>query len=658
MRFKCDILNIGFHLPIRMKLSGLPFLALFISFHTMANALCPTRPFQDKKTLQLQSDSLSIKVENDVALIVQSKSEDSVLIELKEYFRNIDRNKGNPFQETRYDILALNALSYHRLAKGKTDSTQVMIERALKINNDKWEKLKIDSFNLLAFYYYLLSDYKTSTDYAFKVLELAENVKHYKAIAIAKNYLGWNYWALGQIENAEENYREGLAICKKHDYKLLAATMSHNLGTIFYEQQEYLKAVNSFQQAVNYFEAIKDPSASIGYGNLGLTYGKLKNYNKSEFYFKKAYDLLQENENDLSLVYVLMDWGEIYADRKEFDLAIEKYDLAIEATKRINFKRGYYLIYERYYQFYEKNSDYKSALEKIKLFQQWKDSVSHHDQLEQIAELNTQFEIKEKENAILKLEQENLKKESNILKKEKTIKLIGGIGLFSVVSLLILFFLFRHRDNLLKQQEIFKTIVQTEIKEQHRIARDLHDSIGSMLASISGHLSIIKTNDQKSAESLSTSRKMLKGTIEETRRISHNMMPEELVRFGLVVAVEGFLDDIALATGMDVKFEHWNISEEMEISKGLQIYRIINELVQNVVKHSSSNAIEVVLKQKNDEIQLQVKDNGRGFKYVEKSEVGLGLKNVKSRVLYLRGNLAIDSRPNKGTTISMNIPVI
>jgi signal transduction histidine kinase len=218
-----------------------------------------------------------------------------------------------------------------------------------------------------------------------------------------------------------------------------------------------------------------------------------------------------------------------------------------------------------------------------------------------------------------------------------------------------------------KQQEmenlVFRTIVDTQEKERIRFAKDIHDSLGQQLSGISFYLSSLTNNadlsSKMSAKILAKSNEALKGVLGEIRDICFNLMPKTLENLGLSEAVNELSRKIQL-TGIlefdiDISVNFPRLNKSLEIA----IFRIIQEFINNSIKHGRAKRINIVFKNNSKKIHLYMRDNGAGFDYKKVGgHSGMGLKNVRSRVKSFNGEIEITSIPKVGTKYEIILPVI
>jgi PAS domain S-box-containing protein len=206
---------------------------------------------------------------------------------------------------------------------------------------------------------------------------------------------------------------------------------------------------------------------------------------------------------------------------------------------------------------------------------------------------------------------------------------------------------------------IIRTITETQEKERQRFAKDIHDSLGQQLSAIKFYISTINslTNDSKLNDILTKADNALLNVHSSVRSICFNLMPQTLEAFGLVKAVTELCNQMTvpdhlsfIITG-DKQFLLSNKSQE------ITIFRIIQEFVNNALKHGHASRILINFKKYKTSLKIILKDNGVGFKLFDKKETGMGLRNVQSRVASYNGEIKITSSPGEGTKYELMIPI-
>ena len=201
---------------------------------------------------------------------------------------------------------------------------------------------------------------------------------------------------------------------------------------------------------------------------------------------------------------------------------------------------------------------------------------------------------------------------------------------------------------------ISAAMMMGEEQERKRVARDLHDGLGSQLAALKFELSKINTeNDSQTI--ISGIRTKLNDTIQELRNIAQNMMPETLLHIGLPDAISDFCKKME-TTQTHIAFQNIGIEKELSKSMQITIYRIVQELVTNALKHSTATQIIVQCSQNEEHFWIEVEDNGKGFD-AQADYTGMGLKNLKTRIAFLKGTINIKSVQNQGTEVHIIFPL-
>ncbi len=204
-----------------------------------------------------------------------------------------------------------------------------------------------------------------------------------------------------------------------------------------------------------------------------------------------------------------------------------------------------------------------------------------------------------------------------------------------------------------------RSVFDGEEIERQRLSRELHDGIGQYLIALKLRLESLSYSDSpRMKENIQELIEMFDTTIDEIRRISNNLMPSVLDAFGITIAIRNLCHETGENTGTAVGFECYGDLEEMHSKIKTYIFRIAQEALNNIVKHSDANDVKINLSRKNDTVTLTIMDNGKGFDPGKASDGGgNGLHNMRERVNLLHGSFGIDSKINHGTTITVMVPV-
>ncbi len=214
-------------------------------------------------------------------------------------------------------------------------------------------------------------------------------------------------------------------------------------------------------------------------------------------------------------------------------------------------------------------------------------------------------------------------------------------------------------DNLLKEQELVSidAMIAGQEKERQKVAGELHDDLGSLMATIKLHFENAKVSKKDPA--LQNAQKLLEEAYQKIRGMAHSKNSGVMSDQGLLSAIKKMAKTITETNALEVGVEDFGMGERMENSMELSIFRMVQELVANTIKHAEASKVNIQLTQHEDNLNIIVEDNGKGFdrSKLDKDRRGMGLTNIEKRVEHLEGNFTIDSVLGKGTSILIDIPV-
>uniref|UniRef100_F4CA06 Oxygen sensor histidine kinase NreB n=1 Tax=Sphingobacterium sp. (strain 21) TaxID=743722 RepID=F4CA06_SPHS2 len=498
-----------------------------------------------------------------------------------------------------------------------------------------------------------------------------------------------NYYDIGNV----------FADIKQYDK---AYSYFQRAALIFADHHEYADAVNShlgIVKALLYQEDFSPANRERMQAHLNFAYKQLKDY-------PQAYPWTN--------YYVLAGMYQQYVE-KNFDRALKNFNEGItfanqrqEAYNRIELlNRKYYLYFENQqydkakemaYRVYNENKAFPLSRNKLislrnlvnveeavgnkaKAFALLKeylalaDTVNEKQTNVKINLIEKKYEDAKKEKEIVSLKAEN-ELNSAALKYNKTMLVFICIVLGCLLILLGLgYLLYRNKQRLAKQQcdlheeqlqrmqkeqqiRFFNAMLQGQEQERKRLASDLHDGLGGLLSNVKLLLSKnpCVSPEPQAQEQHRIILNKLDVAVNELRRIARNMMPETLLRFGLVTALRDFCEDLE-RSGINISLQTYGFSLEDDKDRQIMVYRILQELINNAVRHAGANTILVQCIQNDGKVFITVEDDGCGFDTDDQQGKGVGLHNVKNRVAYLNGQLDIQSEKNVGTTINIEFNV-
>ncbi|QJB31883.1 sensor histidine kinase [Chitinophaga oryzae] len=293
--------------------------------------------------------------------------------------------------------------------------------------------------------------------------------------------------------------------------------------------------------------------------------------------------------------------------------------------------------------------NYKPAYNRLMEYALLSDTLFEKRTAKEIATLEARHQAAENEKKLLRLQ--------NRSQLQQLLLYFGS----AVVVLLAAFFLYIYRQRKKReaqqlQIQIARAQLEGEERERRRLARDLHDGLGGMLAGVKLNLSAFGHDKEEGQQAdLQKVIGQLDDSVHELRRIARNMMPETLLRSGLARALEDlckWMDN----DRMHVEYTLLDIPEEMSHSQKMDIYRIVQELLANAARHSGAREVFLQCSGRENRFYITIEDNGTGMQGKQGGE-GMGLANIRSRVAYMHGKMELDSRAGEGTIINIEINV-
>lgn len=238
-----------------------------------------------------------------------------------------------------------------------------------------------------------------------------------------------------------------------------------------------------------------------------------------------------------------------------------------------------------------------------------------------------------------------------------------AVGIAAIVlGFIIAYFIVNMIRHQRRNARLYKAKIKAEItaqeNERKRIAHDMHDELGPVISAVKLQINHLELNSDNDRQIIERSNKYIDDIVKKMREIAYNLLPNTLVRHGLVKALEEYVHKTYGMYDLEIQLEHegeWQLSKEEEIN----IYRIVQEIIHNTIKHAKARKLKIQLRRDQDKLYLITTDNGIGFDYDRQStkNVGLGLFNLQSRAEILNAKFSLKSEAGKGTRFIFEIPV-
>jgi two-component system, NarL family, sensor kinase len=528
-------------------------------------------------------------------------------------------------------------------------------------------KLHLVYTSVLNLYFYL-GDFVNAMKYASDGLNFAERAKDAALIAHYQNLVGFIHLRQDNPLDAERYFKFYLAYGEDQKDSLVIADAFNSLAESAIARNQFDLALSflkrSFSIYNKFYNEKRLPKVDrIPYTlfRTGYCYGAEKKYDSAMPFVLSALEytkILPSNLYDIAQYNIYA--GNLYVKTGRYQNAAVKLHAGLALSKFIDHKEDIRDAYFYLQELFSKKKQYDSAYYYYRLYAVLKDSITNENTRREIEQIGAAYALEKKDHQIQLLEQQRKLQQA----KSKRQLLVRDLLIVVAISLMV-FIVFalnrkylRRKNRLqqeinLRQNELFNITATVEDKERKRIAKDLHDGMGTLLSAAKLKLSALQ---QDSSPPVRDTLVLLDDAISELRNISHNLMPATLSRLGLVAALQNLFDKIHSLADLEINLVVHGFEERISEEKEMILYRVVLELVNNVVKHAEATMLTVQLVKYPGEIVLTVEDNGRGFSYDKMEKWGIGLSNIGSRISYLEGNFHIDSTPGSGTTVIIDVP--
>ncbi len=536
------------------------------------------------------------------------------------------------------------------------DSVFHYVHKALRVKKHLGPKLLIDVYSMLGTAHYYKSEYAKAIAAHRRAEKVCISNNLEGGMAKVFNNIGITYIKMENWPKAKEFMTKSFDLCKKHTIERGMAFTLGNLGIINKHQGDFKEAIEAYEHSNKLLDNLNDERGMArNYDNLGALYEELGNHSFAQYYYLKSLNAAQAIGDESTMTSALHNLGNLYAKQGDFAPSIANYEKSLAIAEKLDNRDVVRDNHLGLANVYERSGSPLLALQHQKSYTAWKDSIINQEHLKDISELEIKYESEKKENDILLLSQQKLRTDAKLAQQRARIRRLsyGLLGVTIILGAGIMIIMQYHKNR--KQRQLIETIAETQIAERHRIARDLHDSIGGSLALAKNTLQCVSENQDEKNKNIQDSIQALSQTANDVRRIAHNLMPGELVKFGLVPAIHTTLEDLK-KTSLEADLYTFNMEERINPNKEIHLFRIIQEAVQNVIKHAQADQLNISLNKHRKYLSLMVEDNGIGIDS-EKTPSGIGIENIKSRVSQLKGTLNIDSVTGRGTIISIQIPM-
>ncbi len=487
-----------------------------------------------------------------------------------------------------------------------------------------------------------------------------EAINEQKPLAESYNALAKLFRKKRDLTPALQYYDKAMAIYKKlNDLPGLSGIYNES-GVVFEFGENYEEAARRYGISLE-IDKKRNDSVGICYAlnNLAGVYILQNKFLRAEDYLKQSLLIRRQLKDSFSLALTYTDLANAYLSSGNIAAAQVFADSSNFIAKKINYTELQSVNFEVLSSVEERNGNYKNALLYFKNRTLLRDSLFSLDKEKQIAELNTKYETEKKERTIT--EQKNRIKLQYLL--------FSAVFIFILLASLLIYNQYRRntlkREAASREEKIIQNelaahaVLKAEETERYRIARDLHDGVGQIMSvakmNLSAYQHRIQFTDAKDKESFENIISLIDTGCNEVRAVSHKMMPVGLTNKTLDIAIRDFVNKLDNHK-LKVHFYSEGFNEELPGEVATVVYRIVQECVNNVVKHAEASTLDISLLREEKDLTVTLEDNGKGFVLLNNEE-GIGLKNIKSRIEFIKGRVEYTSAPGKGTLVMVHVPI-
>lgn len=531
------------------------------------------------------------------------------------------------------------------------------VKNAKKINYKLGEG---ESYSNLALINYYQGNFQKDLVYSQKAISIYEKINATEKLALEYGELGFRM-KKRNLNKALFYLQKGKKIAENNNFQKPLLSIYNNYGVLKEMQHQNDSALFFYNKGLSLKEKIKD-SVGLPYSlnNIAGIYVKQKLFSKALINYERAKKIRVLLNDEIGITENYTYLGDLYFAQKKYAIAIDNYKIALEKALKFKYLDLTQYCYEMLSKNYECLNDTNQALKNYKLFSIYKDSLLNKDTNSKIAELDVKFETAKKEKQLLQ----------NEIEAKKRNYIILGLLLLAAFISLVGYLIYRQQKLKNKQQtqsfELKQAITQIETQNKLQsqrlsISKDLHDNIGAQLTFIISAVETAKfapeVENTKLGNKLTQISDFTKDTIVELRDTIWAMNSNEITFEDLKSRILNFIEkansaaeNIAFKFIIDESLNH----KELSSIVGMNIYRTIQEAINNALKYANATQISVEIKNINNQIVIEVLDNGNGFE-INNIVVGNGLNNMQKRIEEIGGTFNLTSKIGKGTQISILI---
>lgn len=576
-----------------------------------------------------------------------------------------------------YAAMGYVVFDYGEMKKSQQyyEKAKLLFERQMKIDSSKtmidlWAE---SALNLAA----SIGNQGKALEEMQYLMELAPIVKkhkNYKVLALINSNLGISFYNDSDYSLAYFYFNENhIAYERTKAYSQFAVDRLV-FASCLMEMDSLPRAKKELDRALTLLEKEPDsPRWHLYYQELGEYYSKVKKFPEALQEFERSMTIIKDQKYYGALPQQYLQYVETYGDMGDFNKEKEYMLKFYEEVKNNNPPEELYALKELA-KYENRDKNYKKAMAYTQAYFELNDSINADEKEKEAARLEKLYQKEKKDREILELQNLNNQTDLDLeRKKSQNYLLFFLLGTLLFISISgYLTYNNRQKKAMLKEQvqtqeiqqlkveqerKLFGVMMEGVEQERKRLAADLHDGLGGRLSGISIKLSRLTENKKAKTllPHLDDILRNLDDSLQELRGVARNLMPETLLKYGLKAAVEDYCSTLG-DKETNITLQFYNTEKVTDKNELLTLYRIIQELINNAIKHARATEILVQCIVSDSKIDITIEDDGKGFHVDDTTKkIGVGLTSLKNRVDYLKGSMDIRSEINEGTSINIQI---
>jgi signal transduction histidine kinase len=521
--------------------------------------------------------------------------------------------------------------------------------------------------------------------------------------------LGTTYELIGKRDSAVYYYMTAIKVLEEKQYLPELSKAYLNMGTLYNNAKAFPKAILFENKALSIAQSLRDTMMlSVIYSGLSLAYSNDHKMTEAYNAASRALDLAKAKNNPFMLARAYDNFGRASVALDRLDEAIEAGNQAIKYSLQANDINTYFTasislakayentgnykaqipvlenaldkckevknilygddIYESLAMAYYNVGNYKKSADILTAIYLYRDSVFSKENSQLVAEFEVKYKMAQKEKALSDKQLQIAQKDLQLQKSRQYTFYSLGAMLVAVLLASLIYIDFKNKkklhvrqlETIQKEKEIqlLNALMQGEEKERSRIAKDLHDGVAGILAAVKMHFNSLafRHGFVLQSDEYLQGIKLLDEATQEVRKTSHNLMPEVLLQHGLDKALNRYCNSISNKNTLTIQYDSWGEINRYKESFELSVYRIVQELINNIIKHSKATQAIVQVNQQENILSITIEDNGVGFQQKDQKD-GMGLKSLQSRIKAMNGRMELETGSGSGVSAYLEFDI-